>query len=170
MSQYKAFTDNFVICFLSNICCVLSSCSWITLMWMRPWKVMTVRLRFGTSAKTLWGNTRCRLALLPSRTHGCETSESCSSDIACLLGVSGTKYFLCLVLTFLGVFYSIYNAIFYFKLLCSGPPDFDEILANCTAELGQTVKLACKATGVPKPVITWYKGMELKKKSSNFLT
>lgn len=41
----------------------------------------------------------------------------------------------------------------------TGPPDFDEILANCTAELGQTVKLACKATGVPKPVITWYKGM-----------
>ncbi|KAM3604082.1 uncharacterized protein V6R79_006069 [Siganus canaliculatus] len=37
------------------------------------------------------------------------------------------------------------------------PPDFDEILANCTAELGQTVKLACKATGVPKPSITWYK-------------
>ncbi|KAL7385978.1 hypothetical protein ABVT39_002583 [Epinephelus coioides] len=37
------------------------------------------------------------------------------------------------------------------------PPDFDEILANCTAEVGQTVKLACKATGVPKPTITWYK-------------
>ncbi|XP_047188248.1 obscurin isoform X5 [Scophthalmus maximus] len=37
------------------------------------------------------------------------------------------------------------------------PPDFDEILANCTAELGQTIKLACKATGVPKPSITWYK-------------
>uniref|UniRef100_A0A667ZJT8 Obscurin, cytoskeletal calmodulin and titin-interacting RhoGEF a n=1 Tax=Myripristis murdjan TaxID=586833 RepID=A0A667ZJT8_9TELE len=37
------------------------------------------------------------------------------------------------------------------------PPDFDEILADCTAELGQTVKLACKATGVPKPVVTWYK-------------
>ncbi|XP_061588373.1 obscurin isoform X3 [Cololabis saira] len=37
------------------------------------------------------------------------------------------------------------------------PPDFEEILANCTAELGQTVKLACKATGVPKPAITWYK-------------
>ncbi|XP_044076912.1 obscurin isoform X7 [Siniperca chuatsi] len=37
------------------------------------------------------------------------------------------------------------------------PPDFDEILANCTAELGQTVKLACKATGVPKPAVTWYK-------------
>lgn len=40
-----------------------------------------------------------------------------------------------------------------------GPPDFEEILANCTAELGQTVKLACKVTGVPKPVVTWYKGM-----------
>ncbi|XP_060940741.1 obscurin [Limanda limanda] len=37
------------------------------------------------------------------------------------------------------------------------PPDFDEILGNCTAELGQTVKLACKVTGVPKPTVTWYK-------------
>uniref|UniRef100_UPI003AB0B308 obscurin n=1 Tax=Centroberyx gerrardi TaxID=166262 RepID=UPI003AB0B308 len=37
------------------------------------------------------------------------------------------------------------------------PPDFDEILADCTAELGQTVKLACKATGIPKPTVTWYK-------------
>ncbi|XP_069013686.1 obscurin isoform X25 [Embiotoca jacksoni] len=36
-------------------------------------------------------------------------------------------------------------------------PDFVEILANCTAELGQTLKLACKVTGVPKPVVTWYK-------------
>ncbi|XP_029109266.1 obscurin [Scleropages formosus] len=36
-------------------------------------------------------------------------------------------------------------------------PDFDEILADCTAELGQTVKLACKVTGVPKPSVTWYK-------------
>lgn len=37
-------------------------------------------------------------------------------------------------------------------------PDFDELLADCTAELRQTVKLACKVTGVPKPVVTWYKG------------
>ncbi|XP_052332723.1 obscurin-like isoform X11 [Oncorhynchus keta] len=36
-------------------------------------------------------------------------------------------------------------------------PDFDELLADCTAELRQTVKLACKVTGVPKPVVTWYK-------------
>uniref|UniRef100_A0A3P9HGV1 Obscurin, cytoskeletal calmodulin and titin-interacting RhoGEF a n=1 Tax=Oryzias latipes TaxID=8090 RepID=A0A3P9HGV1_ORYLA len=44
-----------------------------------------------------------------------------------------------------------------FSMPAWNPPDFVEILANCTAELGQTVKLACKATGVPKPVITWYK-------------
>ncbi|XP_030218594.1 obscurin isoform X6 [Gadus morhua] len=37
------------------------------------------------------------------------------------------------------------------------PPDFEAILADCTAELGQTVKLACKVTGVPKPVVNWYK-------------
>ncbi|KAM9789384.1 obscurin [Neosynchiropus ocellatus] len=45
-----------------------------------------------------------------------------------------------------------------FSMPAWSPPDFDEILANCTAELGQTVKLACKVTGVPKPVVTWYKG------------
>ncbi|XP_028831493.1 obscurin isoform X4 [Denticeps clupeoides] len=38
------------------------------------------------------------------------------------------------------------------------PPDFDEILADCTAHLGQTVKLACKVKGSPKPTVTWYKG------------
>ncbi|NXM42559.1 OBSCN protein, partial [Gymnorhina tibicen] len=37
------------------------------------------------------------------------------------------------------------------------PPDFEEELADCTAELGETVKLACKVTGAPKPSITWYK-------------
>ncbi|XP_019399214.1 PREDICTED: obscurin [Crocodylus porosus] len=37
------------------------------------------------------------------------------------------------------------------------PPDFEEELADCTAELGETVKLACKVTGAPKPVISWYK-------------
>ncbi|XP_067109219.1 obscurin [Osmerus mordax] len=37
------------------------------------------------------------------------------------------------------------------------PPDFDEVLADCTAELGQTIKLACRAIGTPKPVVTWYK-------------
>ncbi|KAF6095953.1 hypothetical protein HJG60_014194 [Phyllostomus discolor] len=37
------------------------------------------------------------------------------------------------------------------------PPDFEEELADCTAELGETVKLACRVIGTPKPVISWYK-------------
>ncbi|NWV57361.1 OBSCN protein, partial [Daphoenositta chrysoptera] len=37
------------------------------------------------------------------------------------------------------------------------PPEFEEELADCTAELGETVKLACKVTGAPKPSISWYK-------------
>uniref|UniRef100_A0A8C5LEG3 Obscurin n=1 Tax=Jaculus jaculus TaxID=51337 RepID=A0A8C5LEG3_JACJA len=36
-------------------------------------------------------------------------------------------------------------------------PDFEEELADCTAELGETVKLACRVTGTPKPVVSWYK-------------
>ncbi|XP_056105321.1 obscurin-like isoform X11 [Rhinichthys klamathensis goyatoka] len=36
-------------------------------------------------------------------------------------------------------------------------PDFDSVLTDLTAELGQTVKLACKVTGAPKPHVTWYK-------------
>ncbi|KAH1177047.1 hypothetical protein KIL84_010749 [Mauremys mutica] len=37
------------------------------------------------------------------------------------------------------------------------PPYFEEELADCTAELGETVKLACKVTGAPTPVVAWYK-------------
>ncbi|NWI91257.1 OBSCN protein, partial [Pitta sordida] len=37
------------------------------------------------------------------------------------------------------------------------PPDFEEELADCTAELGETVKLACKVVGAPKPSVSWYK-------------
>ncbi|KAK3571997.1 hypothetical protein QTP86_021336 [Hemibagrus guttatus] len=40
---------------------------------------------------------------------------------------------------------------------CRGPPDFEAVLTDCTAELGQTVKLACKVTGSPKPVVAWFK-------------
>lgn len=43
----------------------------------------------------------------------------------------------------------------------SGAPDFEEELADCTAELGETVKLACRVTGTPKPVVSWYKGKPL---------
>ena len=41
------------------------------------------------------------------------------------------------------------------------PPDFEEELADCTAELGETVKLACRVTGTPKPIVSWYKGRPL---------
>ncbi|XP_057346835.1 obscurin isoform X17 [Manis pentadactyla] len=37
------------------------------------------------------------------------------------------------------------------------PPEFEEELTDCTAELGETVKLACRVTGTPKPVVSWYK-------------
>ncbi|XP_022419029.2 obscurin isoform X4 [Delphinapterus leucas] len=37
------------------------------------------------------------------------------------------------------------------------PPEFEEELADCTAELGETVKLACCVTGTPKPIVSWYK-------------
>ncbi|KAM6148397.1 obscurin [Erethizon dorsatum] len=36
-------------------------------------------------------------------------------------------------------------------------PEFEEELADCVAELGETVKLACRVTGTPKPVVSWYK-------------
>ncbi|KAG9472588.1 hypothetical protein GDO78_018425 [Eleutherodactylus coqui] len=44
-----------------------------------------------------------------------------------------------------------------FSLPLWNPPHFIEVLADCTAELGETVKLACRVTGTPKPTITWYK-------------
>lgn len=42
--------------------------------------------------------------------------------------------------------------------MSSGPPEFEEELADYTAELGETVKLACRVTGTPKPIVSWYKG------------
>ncbi|XP_041040413.1 obscurin isoform X3 [Carcharodon carcharias] len=44
-----------------------------------------------------------------------------------------------------------------FSLPAWNPPEFVEKLADCTAEMGQTVKLACLVIGNPKPVVTWYK-------------
>ncbi|XP_073532987.1 obscurin-like [Phyllobates terribilis] len=44
-----------------------------------------------------------------------------------------------------------------FSLPQWNPPHFIEVLGDCTAELGETVKLACRVTGTPKPTITWYK-------------
>ncbi|XP_053324277.1 obscurin [Spea bombifrons] len=44
-----------------------------------------------------------------------------------------------------------------FSLPQWNPPQFIEFLADCTAELGETVKLACRVTGTPKPSVSWYK-------------
>ncbi|XP_069770989.1 obscurin-like isoform X13 [Narcine bancroftii] len=44
-----------------------------------------------------------------------------------------------------------------FSVPAWNPPEFVEKLADCTADMGQTVKLACLVVGNPKPVITWYK-------------
>uniref|UniRef100_A0A8C5R0Z0 Obscurin n=1 Tax=Leptobrachium leishanense TaxID=445787 RepID=A0A8C5R0Z0_9ANUR len=44
-----------------------------------------------------------------------------------------------------------------FSMPLWNPPRFIEYLADCTAELGETVKLACRVTGTPKPAVTWYK-------------
>eukprot|EP00061_Rhincodon_typus_P017360 g46027.t1 len=48
-----------------------------------------------------------------------------------------------------------------FSLPAWNPPEFVEKLADCTAEMGQTVKLACLVIGNPKPVVTWYKDGKL---------
>ncbi|XP_037104683.1 obscurin isoform X1 [Syngnathus acus] len=39
----------------------------------------------------------------------------------------------------------------------NNPPVFTSLLSDNTAKIGQTVKLSCKVTGLPKPVITWLK-------------
>uniref|UniRef100_A0A4W3IF10 OBSCN n=1 Tax=Callorhinchus milii TaxID=7868 RepID=A0A4W3IF10_CALMI len=44
-----------------------------------------------------------------------------------------------------------------FTLRDWNPPQFVEKLADCTPEVGETVKLACQVIGNPKPIITWYK-------------
>ncbi|XP_062854790.1 obscurin [Trichomycterus rosablanca] len=43
------------------------------------------------------------------------------------------------------------------KLPSWSPPCFEVMLTDSAAKLGQTVKLACRVSGTPKPVVTWYK-------------
>ncbi|XP_035804053.2 obscurin isoform X3 [Amphiprion ocellaris] len=43
------------------------------------------------------------------------------------------------------------------SLLSNSPPVFDLLLSDCTTKIGQTVKLTCKVSGSPKPVISWLK-------------
>lgn len=39
-----------------------------------------------------------------------------------------------------------------------GPPVFESLLSDWTTKMGQTIKLTCKVTGSPKPVVSWLKG------------
>uniref|UniRef100_A0A3Q1FI40 Obscurin, cytoskeletal calmodulin and titin-interacting RhoGEF a n=1 Tax=Acanthochromis polyacanthus TaxID=80966 RepID=A0A3Q1FI40_9TELE len=41
------------------------------------------------------------------------------------------------------------------------PPVFDLLLSDCTTKIGQTIKLTCKVSGSPKPLISWLKGLPL---------
>ncbi|XP_014071357.2 obscurin isoform X2 [Salmo salar] len=42
------------------------------------------------------------------------------------------------------------------SLTASSPPEFEVLLDGCTTKIGQTIKLACKVTGTPKPVVSWF--------------
>lgn len=42
--------------------------------------------------------------------------------------------------------------------MLTGAPCFELILTDSLVKLGQTMKLACNVTGIPKPLVTWYKG------------
>lgn len=42
--------------------------------------------------------------------------------------------------------------------LPTGPPVFELLLSDWSAKIGQTIKLTCKVTGSPKPVVSWLKG------------
>uniref|UniRef100_A0A8C4WVN1 Obscurin n=1 Tax=Eptatretus burgeri TaxID=7764 RepID=A0A8C4WVN1_EPTBU len=41
------------------------------------------------------------------------------------------------------------------------PPVFWEEVVGCVARVGDTVKLQCRVSGTPRPIITWYKDGEL---------
>ncbi|XP_051803564.1 obscurin isoform X3 [Acanthochromis polyacanthus] len=43
------------------------------------------------------------------------------------------------------------------SLLTNSPPVFDLLLSDCTTKIGQTIKLTCKVSGSPKPLISWLK-------------
>ncbi|KAM4739603.1 obscurin isoform 2-T2 [Anableps anableps] len=37
------------------------------------------------------------------------------------------------------------------------PPVFESLLCDCSAQIGQTIKLTCRVSGFPKPVVSWIK-------------
>nr|XP_019936197.1 PREDICTED: obscurin-like [Paralichthys olivaceus] len=43
------------------------------------------------------------------------------------------------------------------SLPTNSPPVFESLLSDCRTKIGQTIKLTCKVTGSPKPMISWLK-------------
>lgn len=56
------------------------------------------------------------------------------------------------------------NSLTKFFYLCdpTGPPAFETLLSDCTTKTGETIKLTCKVTGSPKPVVNWLKGRDIR--------
>ncbi|XP_026201005.1 obscurin isoform X2 [Anabas testudineus] len=53
----------------------------------------------------------------------------------------------------------------------NSPPVFKSLLSDTTTKTGQTIKLTCKVTGSPKPVITWLKdGLPLEDDPRHIIT
>ncbi|XP_050933200.1 LOW QUALITY PROTEIN: obscurin [Lates calcarifer] len=57
------------------------------------------------------------------------------------------------------------------SLPTNSPPVFESLLSDCTTKIGQTIKLTCKVTGSPKPVVTWLKdGLPLEDDPRHIIT
>ncbi|KAM4629824.1 obscurin [Polymixia lowei] len=57
------------------------------------------------------------------------------------------------------------------SLATSSPPMFEVLLSDCTTKIGQTIKLTCKVTGSPKPVVSWLKdGLHLEDNPRHIIT
>ncbi|XP_042369826.1 obscurin [Plectropomus leopardus] len=57
------------------------------------------------------------------------------------------------------------------NLPTNSPPVFESLLSDCTTKIGQTIKLTCKVTGSPKPVVSWLKdGLPLEDDPRHIIT
>ncbi|KAM9848902.1 obscurin [Aulostomus maculatus] len=57
------------------------------------------------------------------------------------------------------------------SVLTNSSPVFESLLSDCTTKIGQTIKLTCRVTGSPKPVISWLKdGLPLEDDPRHIIT
>ncbi|KAF7648034.1 hypothetical protein LDENG_00163070 [Lucifuga dentata] len=57
------------------------------------------------------------------------------------------------------------------SLPTNSPPVFELLLSDCTTKIGQTIKLTCRVTGSPKPVVNWLKdGLPLEDDPHHIIT